>query len=90
MLGLVAPTSGMKKITFPAGKVRQVCVSRPAIQENLKTGKNYPTALVVEDGIPQEYHAVNVTGTLRFDATRTDLPAASLMLLLTPQQNKLI
>lgn len=75
MLGLMVPTSRMKKVSFPAGKVRQVCVSRPAIQENLKTGKNYPTALVVEDGIPKEYHAVNITGTLRFDATRTDLPA---------------
>ena len=43
-------TSKMKKVSFSAGKNRQVCVNRPAIQENMRTHKNYPTILVVEDG----------------------------------------
>jgi len=75
MMGLISPTNKMKKVTFESGKVRQICVSRAAIFENMRTGKNYPTVLVVDDGIPKEYHAVNTTGTLRFDATRNDLPA---------------
>lgn len=70
MLGLV-----MQKIVLPAGKLRQVCVSKKAIQENMRTGKNYPTVLVVENGIPKEYHAANVNGMLQFDPNRTDLPA---------------
>jgi hypothetical protein len=65
----------MKKVSFPAGKIRQVCVNRSAIQENMRTHKNYPTILVVEDGTSQEFHAVNTTGVLSFDITRTDLPA---------------
>lgn len=68
-------TSKMKKVSFPAGKVRQVCVNRPAIQENMRTNKKYPTILVVEDGDTKEFHAVNTTGVLSFDITRTDLPA---------------
>lgn len=68
-------TSKMKKVSFPAGKIRQVCVNRPAIQENMRTHKNYPTILVVEDGNAKEFHAVSTTGILSFDITRTDLPA---------------
>lgn len=76
MLGLVTrSTDRMKKVDFPAGKQRQVCVSKAAIEENVKTGKTYPTVLVVEDGKTYEFHAADVKGLLSFDATRTDIPA---------------
>lgn len=60
---------------YRAGKLRQVCVNRKAIEYNMKHGTNYPTAIVVDDGRLHEYHTVRTSGDLSFDRNRTDLPA---------------
>lgn len=65
----------MKATFWRAGKTRQVCVNRKAIEYNMKHGTNYPTAIVVEDGQLFEYHTVRTNGDLSFDRNRTDLPA---------------
>lgn len=65
----------MQKKTFSPGTVRQICVRREAIQENIRSHRNFPTVVVVEHGKLQEFHAVTANGTLSFDPTRHDLPA---------------
>jgi len=68
-------TASMKPTCFRAGKTRQVCVNRKAIEYNMKNGTNYPTTIVVDDGKLFEYHTVRANGDLSFDRHRTDLPA---------------
>lgn len=68
-------TSDMNPTSYRAGKLRQVCVNRKAIEYNMKHGTNYPTAIVVQDGQFHEYHTVRTSGDLSFDRHRTDLPA---------------
>lgn len=65
----------MNRTVFNAGKIRQVCVNRKAIEYNMKHGTNYPTAIVVENGKFHEYHTVRTSGDLSFDRNRNDLPA---------------
>lgn len=69
------PASQSPTVCYRAGKLRQVCVNRKAIEYNMKHGTNYPTAIVVEDGRLHEYHTVRANGDLSFDRHRTDLPA---------------
>lgn len=55
--------AGMKKSFFPAEVKRFVHVSRGAIIQNTKHGKNHPTCLVVdEDGKRHAFHAVVLRG----------------------------
>jgi hypothetical protein len=76
MHGITAKhTVNMKRTTFPAGRLRQVCVNRSAIAENLTCNSDkYPTIIVVEDGKLHEFHAVEANGLVQFDDTR-DIPA---------------
>lgn len=70
----------MKKTTFNAGVKRHICVNRKAIQENLRAHKEFPTIIVVENGVQHQFHACNSTGLLKFDpyyARRTGLPAVA-------------
>ena len=49
---------------------RLVHVSRPAIRENMRSGKKHPTCVVIdENGDTHLYHAVKVDGFLGFDPT---------------------
>ncbi len=54
---------GMKKVFFPAETRRFVHVSRGAIVQNTRHGKNHPTILVVDEaGNRFAYHAVVLRG----------------------------
>jgi hypothetical protein len=55
-----------KRVVFPAGKRRFVCVNRLAIVENLRRSRNHPTVIVVEDGKESQFHAAQCNGLLRF------------------------
>ena len=54
---------GMKKVFFPAEVKRYIHVSRGAIIQNTRFGKNHPTVLVVdEQGNRHAFHAVILRG----------------------------
>jgi len=63
-----------RQTSFPAGKKRFVLVNRLAIVANMRDRKNYPTVIVVEDGLQHEFHECNVSGTLQY-ADHPDVPA---------------
>ena len=68
-------TKEPKTQVFPAGTTRFVCVNRQAIVANLKHNHSFPTTIVVENGKCHEFHEVKVSGSLKFDPARQDLPA---------------
>jgi len=74
MLLASKPKNRIVSKRYPAGKTRFVCVNRSAIAANMKDNKNYPSVLVVEDGVVSEFHAADVNGNLKYE-DRTDLPA---------------
>lgn len=54
---------GMTKVFFPAETKRYVHVSRGAIIQNTKNGKNHPTILIVDEkGDRHAFHAVLLRG----------------------------
>lgn len=76
MVALPTQTKDMKKVCLERGRRRQICVSRKAIEYNLRKGTRYPTIIVVENGRLREFHSAKLNGELKFDPTRKDLPAA--------------
>lgn len=65
---------GMKRTHFPVGKTRRIHVYRPAIMENMRKGKNHPTAVVVDGEQRSYFHAVVFDGkaALKFDSETED------------------
>jgi len=63
-------TMEMRKTVFPPGKMRQVCVIRPAIDHNMRYHTNYPTCLVLDGDSQVEFHCVKTKGQLTFDRTQ--------------------
>ena len=49
---------------FPKGRLRKVHVIRQAVAANMRTGKNHPTMVVVEEGKPHLFHKVSVFGSV--------------------------
>jgi len=60
---------GWERVHFPEGTQKYIHVNRHAIMRNMKEDANYPTIIVLEEGVEHQYHHAVMFGavSLEFD-----------------------